>query len=1028
MAPPRQSAKFVNRGSIPEHDVYDQHSTPQPVHAHEEFGHNDGLLANDAEKTALTKEAQQVITELTKAEENEALGKITVHGWMHKQGTRKFKGPVAKSWRKRYFALEGTTIYYFHDFVDCRKYFSSRSGELAIGAIDLRDAFKLEQSERLDLPARGIAIHTRHRVWLVCPETETDFTMWFDALELTIMTAGSGNVIKRELPNVRVYEMKGRSSYRFWYIVFVITALVELAAITLWFPIGIEPCDIKLKFATCAEIQDLRVEKLKCGASPFNGVWKPPQWYNWSAGISDVKCFRHPSISHWVSYFMFYFAELISILLGFLYYLGMWKPVRRGAQYLRDFKPHFPPAKWPTVDILLCHYSEPAEDTIATLEKIMNLNYPPQLFHVWICDDGYCKSKWDEGASVPKVGVNKGVIENAGDVRREVAQFMFERVCESDDIEVDEWRKQHTTVKMPTEANPRVVRRADCAVGSVRDDYNYPGFPKVTFVGRIKPPVHHSKAGNINNVLYNEGACGRYCIILDNDMKPHEMFIQATLPFFFDAPRSAKISRCVASGCGDIGKICCALCQSAGVPEREISFCSKDCFNASAHVKSSLHRRQTQNTMKERMVCSTCGSKINQKKGVCRKCSAPSSRRRSSAAALVDVSVDEYSDHVSVNQVGYVQTPQYFEDCLQLRLGDPCGHRNSTFFDSAQTGMDGYECASFAGTNAIFRREALDSVCGIQYGSLTEDAFTGKMMIDKGWKGLYFRKDLEGEESERIRLAEGAVPESVAASLAQRKRWAKGNFQIFLRKKDTMVDPKWTPPRVELPKPRKINRFMRWVFFMNLTVYPIGSFPAIFFFYITGHFLYSGNAPIYTSGLRLLMALVPKIVSQSILSALSNRTVENNDVLRSQQTWFSYAFVHVLAVFEAIYWKITNKEASWANTGALGGNSVMEIPNILVFLSMVFGIVWCVVRYFTGYNQAETTHGTPLLFASLFLGGFTAAQLGPMVRMSFQTYFGWSHKSLTDQGNIVGSFMLAIVLSILCIWVYVETPNHSVFG
>lgn len=691
------------------------------------------------------------------------------------------------------------------------------------------------------------------------------------------------------------------------------------------------------------------------------------------------------------------------------------------------------PTQWPTVDILLCHYSEPAEDTIATLEKIMNLDYPPHLFHVWICDDGYCKSKWEDGATVPKVGVNRGLIEDAGDVRHEVAQFMYERVYESDEVEVDEWRKQHTTVKMPTNSKPRVVPRLDCAVGSVRDDYDYPGYPKVTFVGRIKPPVHHSKAGNINNVLYNEGACGRYCIILDNDMKPHEMFIQAVLPFFFDAPQNSKIARCCAPGCGDIGKICCALCQNAGVPEQQISFCSKDCYNASNHVTSSLHRRQTQNTMSERMMCSTCGSKINQKKGVCKKCNTPIQRQSSLANGgnhqqFVEVSADEYSDHVHVNQVGYVQTPQYFEDCLQLRLGDPCGHRNSTFFDSAQTGMDGYECASFAGTNAIFRREALDSVCGIQYGSLTEDAFTGKMMIDKGWKGFYFRKDLEGEEGDRIRLAEGAVPESVAAALAQRKRWAKGNFQIYLRKKKSLVDPEWAPPKVELPPSRKINKFMRWVFFMNLTVYPLGSFPALFFFYVTGYFLYTGNAPIYTSGLRLLMALVPKIVAQSILSALSNRTVENNDVLRSQQTWFSYAFVHVLAVFEAFYWKITDKEASWANTGALSGNSPMEVPNLLVFLAMVFGCVWSVVRYFVGYNNAETTHGTPLLFASLFLGGFTASQLGPMVRMSLQTYFGWSHKSLTDQGNIVGSFSLAIVLVVICFWVYVETPNHQIFG
>uniref|UniRef100_M4C5K2 Uncharacterized protein n=1 Tax=Hyaloperonospora arabidopsidis (strain Emoy2) TaxID=559515 RepID=M4C5K2_HYAAE len=176
------------------------------------------------------------------------------------------------------------------------------------------------------------------------------------------------------------------------------------------------------------------------------------------------------------------------------------------------------------------------------------------------------------------------------------------------------------------------------------------------------------------------------------------------------------------------------------------------------------------------------------------------------------------------------------------------------------------------------------------------------------------------------------------------------------------------------------------------------------------------------------MALVPKIVAQSILSALSNRTVDNDDVLRSQQTWFSYAFVHVMAVFETIYWKFTGKEATWANTGALGGNSIMELPNLIVFMVVVFGMLWDSVRFFAGYNTAATTHGTPLFFASLYLGGFLANQLWPMVRMSVQTYFGWSHKSLTDQGNIVGSFSLACMLFILCIWVYVESPNRSIFG
>lgn len=106
----------------------------------------------------------------------------------------------------------------------------------------------------------------------------------------------------------------------------------------------------------------------------------------------------------------------------------------------------------------------------------------------------------------------------------------------------------------------------------------------------------------------------------------------------------------------------------------------------------------------------------------------------------------------------------------------------------------------------------------------------------------------------------------------------------------------------------------------------------------------------------------------------------------------------------------------------------MEVPNLLVFFTMLFGVLWAIVRYFAGYNNTVPSHNTPLAFASVFMGVFILMQLGPMVRMSIQEYFGWSHRSLNDQGNIVGSLNLALVLALVCIWVYIEQPNASVFS
>lgn len=878
---------------------------------------------------------------------------ISVHGYLHKQGKRVIKGPLHKSWKRRYFALEKAKIYYFQSHLDCRQYFSTRNLDLVVGAVELRSALGLRPSARLDLPHKGFEIVTKRRIWVLCPESEDEYDMWFEAIEKTIISEGNDNVVERKLPNVRKYLMKGNTTYHILYYLFIIAGLVEIFGLIFWFIIGVQPCDPSRPDVGCKLIVGTSLDELSCQEKPFNGWFEVPKFWLELADVEDVQCFHTSSTPQWLAYFALLFAEILSFTLAALYYLAMWKPVRRGAQYLDEFSPKFPKEEWPTVDVLICHYSEPAEDTIDTLAACLQLDYPPHLLHIWILDDGYCKAKWKKNEPTPTIELNKGIIESAGDLRQEVAQLMYDRIQSTDDMEVYAWRKLHSSANLPTASNPRVVNRADCAVGSFRDDYKYTGFPQVSFIGRIKPPVHFSKAGNINNCLYNEGANGRYLMILDNDMQPHPKFVLATLPFFF------------------------------GNPDKKM-------------MSSDLHSNK----------------RLRGKGG-------------HGNSTTIDVPV-KYSDHVSNNAVGFVQTPQYFNDELLQELGDPLGHRNATFYDAIQTGQDGYDCASFAGTNAMFRRQALDSVAGIQYGSLTEDAYTGQMINAKGWKNLYFRKDFEGDRADRIRLAAGSIPESVAASLAQRKRWAKGNFQIYLSNNKNHVDPEWKRPHVEVPRNTgKNDKFMKRVFFLNNTIYPLGSYCALSFYYVTLYFLYSGMAPIYLNGLKLLFGLIPKLLIQSLLAALSNRTVENNDVVRSQEAWFGYSWVHCLAVIEALYWKITGKEASWANTGGIKRGSIMELPNILVFFGGVFGIIWSVVRFFAGYNTNETSHGASLLMASLLMGTFLVTKLAPMVKMSIQEYFGWSYNSLTDHGNFMGSAGLAFGLSFIALWVYIEQPNAS---
>ena len=92
-----------------------------------------------------------------------------------------------------------------------------------------------------------------------------------------------------------------------------------------------------------------------------------------------------------------------------------------------------------------------------------------------------------------------------------------------DDQSLGTWRRQHSSVRELRKEGGKGAQRRDCSVGSLPGDFDFRerGILRVTFIGRMMPDTLHSKAGNMNNCLFNEGADGTYVLILDNDMKPY---------------------------------------------------------------------------------------------------------------------------------------------------------------------------------------------------------------------------------------------------------------------------------------------------------------------------------------------------------------------------------------------------------------------------------------------------------------------------------------------------------------------------
>ena len=120
------------------------------------------------------------------------------------------------------------------------------------------------------------------------------------------------------------------------------------------------------------------------------------------------------------------------------------------------------------------------------------------------------------------------------------------------------------------------------------------------------------------------------------------------------------------------------------------------------------------------------------------------------------------------DQVGFVQTPQVFynPDPFQhnLRFNQKIPNEQDFFMLDIQAARANYNAVLHVGTNAVFRRKALDEIGGIPTGTITEDMATGMLIQAKGYQSVFVREV----------LCTGLSVESFRDLIHQRERWCRG--------------------------------------------------------------------------------------------------------------------------------------------------------------------------------------------------------------------------------------------------------------
>ncbi|MFF3121056.1 glycosyltransferase family 2 protein [Streptomyces sp. NPDC057908] len=120
--------------------------------------------------------------------------------------------------------------------------------------------------------------------------------------------------------------------------------------------------------------------------------------------------------------------------------------------------------------------------------------------------------------------------------------------------------------------------------------------------------------------------------------------------------------------------------------------------------------------------------------------------------------------------VGIVQSPQCFDtDGTMSWIQRAAGSAQEWFFRWIQPSRDASDAAICCGSNAVYRRSAIDLAGGFARLDHSEDLYTGLALHEQGFRTLYVP----------VLVAKGTSPDNLASFVNQQYRWAMGNLHLL---------------------------------------------------------------------------------------------------------------------------------------------------------------------------------------------------------------------------------------------------------
>jgi len=275
-------------------------------------------------------------------------------------------------------------------------------------------------------------------------------------------------------------------------------------------------------------------------------------------------------------------------------------------------------------------------------------------------------------------------------------------------------------------------------------------------------------------------------------------------------------------------------------------------------------------------------------------------------------------------KLGIVQTPQAFDYKNAKGLEQGAGNIQDFFYSIVQPARDSFGGAICVGTNAVYRRSALETIGGNVLIEHSEDVWTGFALLKAGYNLKYIP----------LNLSYGDCPDNPYAYFKQQTRWAQGSSSLISSQFF------WSAKLSIMQRLSYISGFMFYVYSALVLLFPLATF------------INQGQDS------QLLIGVgVYGISSMLITKFLIYKDSNINTVVAHCLATWSYTW----ALFNKF---ILQKNETWQPTGSAKGKKsrgyTITMTSMFIYTALIFGFAVYI-----------TTQQVPLIFiAYSYLNAF----------------------------------------------------------